>query len=187
MSDESYVEIASDGRDAILTGKIDAAASSKIVHWITEQSFKGEKERLYLTINSTGGCLSHAMAIVDAMAMINIPVYTTGIGCVASAALLVFVAGADRTLTSNTSIMTHQPWDTVEGRDLDFEAMEDYRELCKKRLLQHYEACTGMEIEAIKMELFGHKDRYLTAKEAYILGLCDSIVYIPALLRTDKG
>lgn len=175
MTEETYVDITTNGKTALLMGRINEIASSKIVHWIFEQNFKQEHACLCLVINSTGGSLHHAMAIVDAMASSQILIVTRGIGYIASAALLIFVAGQERTLTSNTTIMTHQPWDSVEGQDLAFEAMNCYRKLCKEQLLKHYEACTQLSRESIQKELFPPHDRYLSAQQALSLNLCDTI------------
>ena len=71
---------------------------------------KPKPKYLQLIINSNGGDLNAAFAVIDMMRGSPIPIRTVGLGMIASAAFAMFIAGekGHRTLTPNTSIMSHQ-------------------------------------------------------------------------------
>ncbi len=71
---------------------------------------KKKRKELLLMICSEGGDMSAAFALIDVMKSSNIFIKTVGLGQIASAGLLIFLAGSPgrRTLTPNTSIMSHQ-------------------------------------------------------------------------------
>lgn len=173
---DAIVKITSDGNTAIFCGEIEILAAAEIMSWISEQNIIKKHKHLNLIINSRGGSMSNSFAIIDSIMHSDIPVYTFGTGTIASGALAIFISGYHRTLYYNTSIMSHQPWDSVEGRELDFEAIEDYRRLSKQRLLKHYVKCTRLTKEIIEQELFQHKDRYLDSEQALSLKLCDIVI-----------
>ena len=132
---------------------------------------------LQIVINSGGGDLNSAFAAIDVMKGSTIPIYTIGLGCVASAAFAIFIAGKKgyRTLTPNTSIMSHQyTWGTYGKEHELFATVKEY-ELTTKRMLQHYKKCTGLTEKKIREHLLPPQDVWLSAAEAKKLGLCDSI------------
>ena len=76
---------------------------------ITKNLITPKPKYLQLIINSGGGDLNAAFAVIDIMRGSPIPVYTTGLGMVGSAAFAMFIAGKKgyRILTPNTSIQNH--------------------------------------------------------------------------------
>ena len=75
-----------------------------ICEWIFGNNFDTSDVRpneLTLVINSPGGSLHDAFALIDIMKGSQIPIRTIGLGLVASAGLLIFMAGekGKRTLT----------------------------------------------------------------------------------------
>ena len=93
----------------------DSTCKDVISFIISKNLTKPYPKYLQIVINSGGGDLQAAFALIDTMKGSAIPVRTVGLGCVASAAVLIFISGEKgyRVLTPNTSILSHQfSWGT---------------------------------------------------------------------------
>jgi ATP-dependent Clp protease, protease subunit len=151
-----------------------------VIDWILRCNFMADKarpERLQLIINSPGGCLNSALALIDVMKGSAIPVHTLGIGQISSCGLLTFIAGAKghRVLTPNTSILSHQfSWGSY-GKNHELIARVKEFELTSARLIALYKHCTGLTETKIREVLLPANDVWLTAEEAVELGVADSI------------
>ena len=118
-----------------------------------------------------------AFALIDVMMSSRIPVKTVGLGTIASAGLLIFISGTHgrRVLTPNTSILSHQFSWYNEGKAHElFATMREF-ELTQARMLAHYETCTGLDPEQIRKHLLPPQDIWLSAEEAFALGICDHV------------
>ena len=132
---------------------------------------------LKLIINSVGGDLNSAFAVVDILRGSPIPIHTIGLGTVASAAFSIFIAGekGHRTLTPNTSIMSHQYTWGAYGKEHElFSTVKEY-DLTTERVIKHYQKCTKLSEKQIRQYLLPPHDVWLSAKEAKKLGICDKI------------
>ena len=155
----------------------DVTCKDVITFIISKNLVKPYPKYLQLIINSTGGDLQAAFAVIDTMKGSAIPVYTVGLGCVASAAVLIFIAGekGKRVLTPNTSILSHQySWGTY-GKEHELLATTREYELTTQRMLNHYKKCTGLTEKRIREHLLPPQDVWLSATQAKKLGLCDSV------------
>ena len=150
-----------------------------IIEWILHEYYVSKKKRKepLLMICSEGGDMSAAFALIDVMKSSNIFIKTVGLGQVASAGLLIFLAGSPgrRTLTPNTSIMSHQYAWGSDGKHHELLATMKEFDLTQKRMVQHYKDCTGLDEDQIKQYLLPPHDVYLSADEALKLGVCDHI------------
>jgi ATP-dependent Clp protease, protease subunit len=163
----------------MLFDDVSSVSAKEAVQWIMEANFANEDkpEVLNLVINSPGGDLNAAFAIIDVMRGSKIPVRTIGLGQIASAGLMIFIAGAKghRVLTENTSIMSHQyTWGSMGKHHELIAAVREF-DLTSLRMVDHYKRCTGLKEEKIKKYLLPPQDVYLSAKEAIELGLADTI------------
>ena len=61
---------------------------------IIEYNIKSEVAQIQLIIHSVGGSCTAGFAVIDIIEWSRIPVYTTGIGMIASMGLLVFMTGS---------------------------------------------------------------------------------------------
>jgi ATP-dependent Clp protease protease subunit len=135
-------------------------------------------EYITLIINSPGGNVNSAMALIDIMKGSAIPVRTVGLGLIASCGLLTFMSGekGTRTLTPNTSILSHQySWGT--GREKEHELFATVKEfdLTSKRIMHLYKHCTGLSESKIREVLLPPQDVWLSAEEAVHHGVADII------------
>ena len=186
----SKVEMAKDKKESTQTPSVeecgiyllmdeisDSTCKDVISFIISKNLTKPYPKYLQLVINSGGGDLQAAFALIDTMKGSAIPVRTVGLGCVASAAVLIFISGekGHRVLTPNTSILSHQfSWGTYGKEHELFATVKEY-ELTTKRMINHYKKCTGLSEKKIREFLLPAQDIWLSATEAKKLGICDSI------------
>ena len=163
----------------VLMGDIEADSIKPVIEWILHENYVSKKKRteLLLMICSEGGDVAAAFALIDVMRSSKLPIKTVGLGQIASAGLLIFLAGEPgrRVLTPNTSILSHQfSWGS-DGKAHELFATIKEFELTHRRMIDHYKQCTGLAEAEIKTALLPPHDVYLTAEEALALNVCDVI------------
>lgn len=156
-------------------------STKPVITWIMENNLLPDSKRpdyLTLVINSPGGNVHACFALIDAMKTSAIPVRTMGLGLIASCGILTFMAGekGHRTITQNTSIMSHQySWGSVGKEHELFGRMREY-ELSSERMINHYKKCTGLSESKIRKFLLPETDVWLSSEEAVEYGIADKIV-----------
>ena len=154
-------------------------ASTAVEFIITKNLIeKNRPKMIKMLINSPGGDVASCFSIVDTMKGSKIPVYTYGLGEIASCGLLAFVAGrkGSRFITENTSILSHQFSWLSFGKEHELMATVKEFNNTSMRILNHYKKCTGLSEKDIKKYLLPPEDVWLTAQEAVKYGLADAIV-----------
>jgi ATP-dependent Clp protease protease subunit len=162
----------------LLMEEITLATCKNAVEWIFECNFQEERpDMLNMIITSPGGDLNAAFALVDTMRGSAIPIRTIGLGQIASAGLMIFIAGerGSRILTPNTSILSHQYSWGAFGKEHELFATVKEFDLTTKRMISHYKKCTGLSEKKIREVLLPPQDMWLSAIEAKELGLCDAV------------
>lgn len=163
----------------LLMEEITLDSCKDVISWIIEANFAEEKpEALNLMICSPGGDLNAAFALIDVMRGSAIPVNTIGIGQIASAGLIIFLAGqkGNRILTPNTSILSHQySWGAVGKEHELFATIKEF-DLTTKKILVHYKKYTSLHDEQeIRDVLLPPHDVWISPKDALKYGICDAI------------
>jgi len=161
-----------------LTGDIEEDNIRKAVQWIVYENLGSENKTLTLYINSQGGDLYGAFALIDVMRASKHPIRTIGLGSVMSAAFLIFVSGTagNRIIAPNTGIMCHQYSDSTEGKHHDLKATMVEGEHCNARMLSVLEGACELDARTIKRKLLNPTDVYLTADEMLEYGLADELL-----------
>lgn len=177
--DKSSSQLLQENGMYVFMGEVDTESMKPIIEWILHENFvaKKKKKELLLMVCSSGGDVETAFALIDVMRSSIIPIKTVGLGQIASAGLLIFLAGSPgrRVLTPNTSILSHQfSWGS-DGKAHELFATIKEFELTHKRMVQHYRLTTGMDEDAIKKTLLPPHDVWLTAEEALSYRICDAI------------
>jgi ATP-dependent Clp protease protease subunit len=157
---------------------VTASTCKDAIEFILKQNISPRKlKRLQLMICSNGGEVPPTFALIDVIKASKIPVHTVGLGVIASCGLLLFITGEPgyRILTPNTSILSHQySWGSY-GKEHELFAQVKEFELSTERMISHYKKCTGLDEEKIRKHLLPPEDRWLSAKEAKKLNICDSV------------
>ncbi len=165
-----------------LTGSIAEGSSENICREIIRLNIEHEFPWIQLIINSSGGYCSDGFAIIDIMEWSQLPVYTTGIGMIASMGLLIFMAGekGKRVLTPRTSILSHRYSGMSRGNHSQLIATRREQDLMHQRIMNHYIQHTNLKKEdEINLKLLRDVDTWLTAEECIEYGICD-------IVQTDK-
>jgi len=177
--EQNHSQALADNGMCVFMGDVDDENIKPVVEWLLYENHvtKKKKKELLLMICSSGGDMGAAFALIDVIMSSQIPVKTVGLGTIASAGLLIFIAGSHgrRVLTPNTSILSHQFSWVNEGKIHElFATMKEF-ELTQARMVAHYEFCTGLSREEIRNHLLPAQDVWLSAQEALALGICDDI------------
>lgn len=157
-----------------------ASSSGDAISFIIARNLiaKNRPKQIKMIINSPGGEVPSAFALIDTMKGSKIPIYTYGLGEIASCGLLTFIAGAKghRYITRNTAILSHQfSWGSI-GKEHELMAQVKEFNNTSQRIIEHYKRCTGQTEANIKKYLLPAEDVWLTPKEAIKFGLADEIV-----------
>jgi ATP-dependent Clp protease protease subunit len=162
-----------------LTGEITEENVNECIKWLVYENLEAKEKVLTLYVNSSGGDLYQAFALIDIMRNSKHVVRTVGIGSVMSAAFLIFTSGdqGERHLAANTGIMCHQfagGGSDAKFHDLKAEMKEN--ELLNKKMVEILKNATGLAPSRIKTKLLPASDVYLTAQEAIDLGIADHLI-----------
>jgi ATP-dependent Clp protease, protease subunit len=161
-----------------LFGSVDSEMSRNAVRFVlAHNSVKSPVKNITFVINSEGGDLNDAFAIIDVITHSRIPVHTLGLGQISSSGLMIFMAGTKghRLLTTNTSVMSHQWSGTFEGKLHELMSAQADFELTTARMIEHYRRCSGLSESEIMQKLLPPHDVYLTSDQAVKLGIADRI------------
>lgn len=162
-----------------LNGEIDEDSVGEVIRWLIYENFDTSKEKiLTLYINSTGGDLYQAFALIDIMKASPHVIRCVGIGAVMSAAFLIFSAGhhGHRLAAKNTSFMCHQFTESMDNKYHDLKATMKENDSCNDRMIAVLKEATGLAPSVIKKKLLPASDVYLTADEVLELGIADHIL-----------
>lgn len=159
-----------------LVGEITEENIAECIKWIVYENFDSKAKTLSLYINSTGGDLYSAFALIDIMRNSNHSIRTIAVGSAMSAAFLIFASGNERYVGKNTSLMCHQFSDSTEGKYHDIKATMKDNDLSNNKMVDILKQATGLAPSVIKKKLLPASDVYLTAEEAIELGIADNIL-----------
>lgn len=162
-------------RIMFLGGPIDDQSANLVVAQILLLESQNKEKPMFLYINSPGGSVTAAMAILDTMNHVTAEVATVCVGLAASAAAVILSSGTKgkRSALKNAEVMIHQPHGGVEGQVSDItiaaKRMHDVRERTNRILAKN----TGKTAARIATDV--ERDKYMTAGEAKAYGIIDKI------------
>jgi ATP-dependent Clp protease protease subunit len=160
-------------------GEFNQSSVKDAIMWILDSNLQGntQYDHLTLLISSHGGDLFAAFGLIDVMRGSNIPIHTVGLGIIASAGLMTFIAGEPgyRTITPNTSILSHQWSAGTFGKEHELIATQRQYELTTQRMVNHYKKCTKLNEKVIRQKLLPPQDIWLSADEAKEYNLVDHV------------
>ncbi|MEI6088617.1 MAG: ATP-dependent Clp protease proteolytic subunit [Bacteroidota bacterium] len=163
-------------RIIFLGTQVDEHSANLIVAQLLFLDSEDSKKDIFLYINSPGGSVTDALAIYDTMNYVKADVQTIGIGMAASAAAFLLSSGTKgkRFALPHSKVMIHQPSSGTRGRvsDMEIDLEESIR--LKKLLEEIMSNNTGQKISKIHNDM--EKDYYMTADEAKVYGIVDSVI-----------
>ena len=134
------------------------------------------KEHIILYINSGGGFLYQAFAIIDTIDLLKkkgCDVYTVATGVCATSASLILCCGVKRYVTSNCRVVLHESSATKSGRITDLRIEMQESEIVLEKAVEVFSEKTRKSVEDIYKIL--ERNKYMSATEAIEFGLVDMI------------
>lgn len=162
-------------RQIFITGEVNDEMSKDVVKKLFTLEANGD-EPIYIYIDSPGGSVHSGFAIYDAINFIKAPVYTIGMGAVASAGCLIYLAAPkeNRLAFRHSEYLIHQPLSQYRGTAIDFEIQALNLEKTKNTINNLIAERTGQPIKKICKDT--DRDFWLTAEEAIEYGIVNRIV-----------
>lgn len=170
-----------------LSGDINSESARSICEQIIEINVAGEIDHIQMIINSHGGSCTDGFAIIDIMEWSKIPIFTAGIGLIASMGLLVFMAGKRRrrVITPRTSILSHRFAGISRGNHSQLLACRKEEDLMHERIVAHYLEYSNIKDQKhLERDLLKDVDTWLSPTEALEYSIADIIE--PGVIRKES-
>ena len=150
---------------------------SKIIKWNRDDRKLPVEERtpIKIYIYSPGGSLDMAKALISIIKLSKTPIYTFGLGMVASAASMIYLSGHKRYATPNAYFLFHQgSCNNIGGSYQEVQSfMEDYKKQVAE-LEEFYKENTNYDPSYIEEQL--KKDWYIYTDEAIEHGIVNELI-----------
>jgi len=161
-------------RQILLTGEVNKELSEKIARQLLMLEAESD-EPIYVYIDSPGGDVDAGYAIFDMIRFVNAPVYTIGMGLVASAgALILLAAPKERRIgLPNSHYLIHQPLSQMQGTATEIEIHAQELEKTRAKINKLIADETGKKLEQVTHDT--DRDYWLNAEEAIEYGLISKI------------
>jgi len=161
-----------------LSGEITDENVNECIKWLIYENFDAREKILTIYINSTGGDLYSALALIDVMKSSEHPIRTVTVGSAMSAAFLIAASGThgQRYAGKNATFMCHQFTDNSEGKYHDLKATMKGNEMSNEMMVAVLKEATGLAPSVIKKKLLPASDVYLTPHEVVELGIADHLL-----------
>jgi len=162
----------------LLTDQIEASSVDEIITGLLSLHYKKSfQESVQIIINSSGGSCDAGWALIDIIDYIRLPVITVALGCIASMAHMIFIAGDRRIMSANTVAMQHHHWNIIGGSFPDLLAAQKGEQLEYNRGIKHLIRFSKYETETqIRKHILKDQDHWMSPKEMKKHGMCDIIV-----------
>jgi ATP-dependent Clp protease, protease subunit len=163
-------------RIIFLGGPIDDNVANLVIAQLLFLQSEDAKKDISIYINSPGGSVTAALAILDTMNHVQPDVSTFCVGIAASAGAILLSSGkkGKRFALKNSEIMIHQPWGGAEGRASDIEITAKQILKTRERLNKILADNTGQPVSRIEKDV--DRDYFMDADEAKKYGIIDKIL-----------
>ena len=162
-------------RTILLSGEIDKALAEKVIRQLLLLEAESDAP-IKVMIDSPGGDADAGYAIFDMIRFINAPVFTIGMGLVASAGALVLLAAPkDRRISlPNSHYLIHQPLSGIRGVATEIEIHAQEVEKLRVRINELIAAETGQNLTQVEKDT--DRDFWMNSEEAVKYGLISKVV-----------
>ena len=148
------------------------ALEKKILSYAIQ--LQAEPSNMYLHINSFGGSVFAGLSAVDYIKKCKVPVHTVIDGCAASAATLMSVVGAHRTMHRHSFMLIHQLSSVMWGKYEDLKDDMKNNDLLMKTIKDIYTEHTKIPKRQLN-KILKH-DLWWDAETCLKYGLVDEII-----------
>jgi ATP-dependent Clp protease protease subunit len=127
-----------------------------------------------LYISSSGGPLQPALALIDTMDLLGVPVNVTCLGRAEGTAAAVVAAGSKRASAPHARFYLREPEVEAAGNAAQMAAWAEHHASQLARLVARLAEATGRSPEHVEADLC--LGRWLSASEALAYGLVDAVI-----------
>ena len=165
-----------DTRQIILSGEVNKELAEKVIRQLLILEADSSSKPIYVYIDSPGGDVDAGFAIFDMIRFIKPPVYTIGMGLVASAGALILLAAQKnhRIGLPNSHYLIHQPLSDIKGVATDIEIHAKEIEKIRAKINALIAEETGKNVADVAHDT--DRDYWLSAEEAAAYGLIVQVI-----------
>ena len=165
-----------DTRQIILSGEVNKELAEKVIRQLLILEADSATKPIYVYIDSPGGDVDAGFAIFDMIRFIKPPVYTIGMGLVASAGALILLAAPKnhRIGLPNSHYLIHQPLSGIKGVATDIEIHAKEIEKIRVKINALIAEETGKDVADVSKDT--DRDYWLSAEEAASYGLILQVI-----------
>lgn len=176
-----YGDIEGDGVDWWTGEKIESDTSAD--HIRKEIEAFGDVRTVELHINSMGGSVFEANAIVNYLRRLKADTiaYVDAFAC--SAASAIACACDMVVMPRNSVMMIHNPWTVAIGNAKELRKAADDLDVLSEAFATVYLDKADGKLDEKRLTKLLDEETYLTAEQAYDLGLCDEIEQFDAIMQ----
>ena len=163
-------------RQIILSGEVNKELAEKVIRQLLILEADSASKPIYVYIDSPGGDVDAGFAIFDMIRFIKPPVYTIGMGLVASAGALILLAASKnyRLGLPNSHYLIHQPLSGIKGVATDIEIHAKEIEKIRAKINTLIAEETGKDVAEVAKDT--DRDYWLSADEAVNYGLILQVI-----------
>ena len=163
-------------RQIILSGEVNKELAEKVIRQLLILEADSASKPIYVYIDSPGGDVDAGFAIFDMIRFIKPPVYTIGMGLVASAGALILLAASKnyRLGLPNSHYLIHQPLSGIKGVATDIEIHAKEIEKIRAKINTLIAEETGKNVAEVAKDT--DRDYWLSADEAAAYGLILQVI-----------
>ncbi|MDR1374284.1 MAG: ATP-dependent Clp protease proteolytic subunit [Treponema sp.] len=162
-------------RTILLSGEIKKELAERTIRLLLLLEDMGD-DPIRIFIDSPGGDADAGYAIFDMIRFVKPPVWTIGMGLVASAAALVQLASPKerRAGLPNSHYLIHQPLSGIRGVATDIEIHARELDKLREKINRLIAEETGTAFEQVEKDT--DRDYWMTAEEAVRYGLISKVI-----------
>lgn len=181
--DEKLQEKLLKTRTILISEPVSDELARKVYQQLLVLEGESREKPITVIINSPGGEADSGFGIYDMLRFIDMPVRTLVAGLCASAAVMIFLGGADgqRFTLPNSRFLLHQPSSQSMGQASDLQIASDEIARLRERYNKIVAEVSGKDIEKVNED--ADRDFWMTAEEAVEYGLAKAII----TKRTELG
>ena len=163
-------------RQIILSGEVNKELAEKVIRQLLILEADSASKPIYVYIDSPGGDVDAGFAIFDMIRFIKPPVYTVGMGLVASAGAPILLAAPKnyRLGLPNSHYLIHQPLSGIKGVATDIEIHAKEIEKIRAKINALIAEETGKDAAEVAKDT--DRDYWLSADEAAAYGLILQVI-----------
>jgi ATP-dependent Clp protease protease subunit len=169
-------------RTILLSGEVNKPLAERVVRQLLLLEAESA-DPIKVMIDSPGGDVDAGFAIFDMIRFVNAPVYTIGMGLVASAGALILLASPKerRIGFPNSQYLIHQPLSGMRGVATEIEIHAEQIEKVRVKLNKLIADETGQKLAQVEKDT--DRDYWMGADDAVKYGLLSRVTF----KRADLG